>query len=34
MNFDFLVAGAYFAGWRLVRSLPEKFAYSLFDKIG
>jgi KDO2-lipid IV(A) lauroyltransferase len=34
MNFDFLVAGAYFAGWRLVRSFPEKFAYSLFDKIG
>lgn len=34
MNFDFLVAGAYFAGWRIVRSLPEKFAYSLFDKIG
>ncbi len=34
MNFDFLVAGAYFTGWKLVRSLPEKFAYSVFEKIG
>ena len=34
MNFDFLVAGAYFTGWKLVRSLPEKFAYSVFERIG
>lgn len=34
MNFDFIVAGAYFAGWRLVRMLPEKLAYSVFEKIG
>ena len=34
MKFDFLIAGAYFMGWRIVRSLPEKFAYSLFDQIG
>jgi hypothetical protein len=34
MNFDFLVAGAYFTGWKLVRSLPEKFAYSAFEKMG
>ena len=34
MNLDFLVASAYFAGWKLVRALPEKFAYSLFEKIG
>jgi len=34
MNFDFLIAGAYFTGWRLVRSLPEKFAYSAFEKMG
>jgi KDO2-lipid IV(A) lauroyltransferase len=34
MNLDFLVASAYFAGWKLVRALPEKTAYSLFEKIG
>jgi KDO2-lipid IV(A) lauroyltransferase len=34
MNFDWLVAIAYFAGWRLVRSLPEKFAYSTFENLG
>ena len=34
MNFDFLVAAAYFTGWKLVRSLPEKFAYSVFEKMG
>lgn len=34
MNLDFAVAGGYFAGWRLVRSLPEKFAYRCFEQIG
>jgi KDO2-lipid IV(A) lauroyltransferase len=34
MKFDFLVASLYFAGWKLVRSLPEKFAYSTFDQLG
>ncbi|CAB4334511.1 unannotated protein [freshwater metagenome] len=34
MNFDFLVATAYFGGWKLVRTLPERVAYSLFDKLG
>jgi len=34
MNFEFLVAAAYFTGWKLVRSLPEKFAYSCFEKLG
>ncbi len=34
MNFDFLVVSAYFTGWKLVRSLPEKFAYSTFEKLG
>ncbi len=34
MNFDFLVASAYFTGWKLVRALPEKFAYSTFDRLG
>jgi lauroyl/myristoyl acyltransferase len=34
MNSDFLVASAYFAGWKLVRALPEKSAYSLFERIG
>ena len=33
MNLDFLTASAYFTGWKLVRSLPEKLAYSLFDQI-
>lgn len=31
---DSLVALAYFAGWRLVRILPEKIAYKLFSSIG
>jgi len=34
MNFDYLVAGAYFAGWKLVRSLPENFAYATFERLG
>ena len=34
MNFDFVVAGAYFAGWRVVRALPEKFSYRTFELIG
>jgi len=34
MNLDFLVAAAYFAGWKLVRVLPESFAYELFNRIG
>ena len=34
MNFDFLVAGGYFAGWRIVRALPEKFAYRIFERLG
>lgn len=33
MNLDYLTASAYFTGWKLVRSLPEKFAYSLFEQI-
>jgi KDO2-lipid IV(A) lauroyltransferase len=31
---DFLQAQIYFTGWRIVRWLPEKTAYSLFQKIG
>jgi KDO2-lipid IV(A) lauroyltransferase len=34
MNKDFLSALPYFVGWRLVRALPEKTAYSLFESIG
>jgi KDO2-lipid IV(A) lauroyltransferase len=34
MNLDFAVAGGYFAGWRVARALPEKFAYKTFDRIG
>ena len=34
MNFDFLGASAYLMGWKLVRLLPEKFAYSAFEQIG
>lgn len=34
MNFDFVVASGYFAGWRVVRALPEKFSYRAFDLIG
>ena len=34
MNFDFVVAWGYFAGWRIVRALPEKFAYKSFESIG
>jgi lauroyl/myristoyl acyltransferase len=29
---DRFVAWAYIAGWRLLRALPERFAYSLFEK--
>lgn len=32
MNFEFLTAWVYFVGWRIVRWLPEKFAYLLFDR--
>ncbi len=31
MKLDDLTASAYFAGWRIVRWLPEKSAYRLFD---
>ncbi len=31
---DFLIAQLYFAGWRIVRWLPEKGAYRLFRSIG
>jgi len=34
MNKDSLSAVPYFVGWRLVRALPEKIAYSLFESIG
>jgi KDO2-lipid IV(A) lauroyltransferase len=34
MNLDHLVALAYFTGWKLVRALPEKFAYACFERIG
>ena len=34
MNKDFLAALPYFVGWRLVRALPGKSAYSLFENIG
>lgn len=34
MNLDNLVALAYFTGWKLVRALPEKFAYACFEGIG
>ena len=34
MNKDFLSSVPYFIGWRLVRTLPEKSAYSIFEKIG
>jgi KDO2-lipid IV(A) lauroyltransferase len=34
MNLDNLVAIAYFTGWKLVRALPEKFAYASFERIG
>ena len=34
MNKDFLLSVPYFAGWRIVRTLPEKIAYSLFESIG
>jgi lauroyl/myristoyl acyltransferase len=30
---DRLVAGGYFFGWWVVRSVPEKFAYSFFNKM-
>jgi len=31
---DFLIVRGYFAGWTIVRWLPEKFAYLLFAQIG
>ena len=31
---DFLIAQLYFAGWQIVRWLPEKSAYGLFRSIG
>ena len=34
MNKDFLASVPYFVGWRLVRALPEKMAYSIFESIG
>ena len=34
MNKDFLASVPYFVGWRLVRALPEKSAYSFFENIG
>ena len=34
MILDFAVASAYFAGWRIVRTLPEKMAYNSFELIG
>jgi phosphatidylinositol dimannoside acyltransferase len=30
---DWLVARAYFGGWRMVRLLPERAAYGLFDRV-
>ena len=34
MNKEFLSSLPYFVGWRIVRALPEKSAYSLFESIG
>lgn len=34
MNKDFLSSLPYFMGWRLVRALPEKSAYAIFESIG
>ncbi|MEJ6618403.1 MAG: phosphatidylinositol mannoside acyltransferase [Candidatus Planktophila sp.] len=34
MNLDFVVAAVYFSGWRVVRALPEKFAYAIFERLG
>jgi lauroyl/myristoyl acyltransferase len=34
MFLDTLIAWGYFVGWRIVRWLPEKFAYDLFRWIG
>ena len=34
MNKDFLSSLPYFVGWRIVRAMPEKSAYSLFESIG
>ena len=34
MFIDNVVALAYFAGWRIVRWLPEKFAYKFFYRVG
>lgn len=34
MNRDFLSSVPYFVGWRIVRALPEKSAYAIFESIG
>jgi KDO2-lipid IV(A) lauroyltransferase len=34
MNKDFLSSVPYFVGWRIVRALPEKSAYAIFESIG
>jgi len=34
MNKDFLLSVPYFVGWRIVRALPEKSAYAIFERIG
>jgi KDO2-lipid IV(A) lauroyltransferase len=34
MNTDFLSSVPYFVGWRIVRALPEKSAYAIFEQIG
>jgi KDO2-lipid IV(A) lauroyltransferase len=34
MNKDFFSSVPYFVGWRIVRSLPEKSAYAIFERIG
>ena len=34
MDKDFLSSIPYFVGWRLIRALPEKMAYSIFESIG
>jgi KDO2-lipid IV(A) lauroyltransferase len=34
MNKDFLSSVPYFVGWRIVRALPEKSAYAIFERIG
>jgi KDO2-lipid IV(A) lauroyltransferase len=34
MNKDFLSSVPYFLGWRIVRALPERSAYAIFERIG